>query len=71
MASDGRGTIYIPFEDWFKFVSKYGPDFAEAEVRYSLPKYGDGEIAVDYAYSTECAPETWADCPEWLKGERE
>lgn len=68
MAYDGVGKIYIAAEDWCEFLARYAPGSRSAEIRYSQPRIENGDLVVDYAFSTESAPESWVNPPDWLKG---
>jgi hypothetical protein len=63
VAHDGQGTIYIPLEEFWAFVRKYAPGDGAEEVRFGVPRATDGDIEIDYAFSTECAPEGWSKKP--------
>jgi hypothetical protein len=65
--SDGTGSIYISAEDWAVFLAHYNPVQQRGFMRYSPPRIENGVLVVDYAFSTECEPETWAKPPSWLK----
>ena len=69
MAHDGTGTVYIPLEEFWKFVHEYMPDLKGAEVAYGVPRVKDdgGDLEIDYAFSTECAPSDWAKTPDAVK----
>ncbi len=75
MGSDGKGTIYIPLEEFWAFVAKYAPNgvIGAGEIRYGVPRVnkGAGDLEVSYAFSTDCAPESWGEKPpavtEWEK----
>jgi len=72
MAYDGNGTIYIPCEDFMVFLKKQAPDIFKdgAEYQFNLDdiRFRDGEIQIDYAFSTtEVHPMDWANPPEWIR----
>ena len=72
MASNGQGTIYIPLDEFWSFVAQYAPKHG-GEVLYGLPRItaGGEDLEVDYAFSTECHPDTWAAKPpavlQWVE----
>ena len=67
MASDGEGTIRIPFDEFYKFVLGYAPKIADAETLIGIPRFEADDVVIDYAWSTSCHPAEWANEPEVLK----
>lgn len=65
MAHDGEGKIYIPLEDFWKFVQGYVPQ-SDAETVFGVPQFTDEDVVVDYAFSTECNPAEWVKKPKAL-----
>jgi hypothetical protein len=72
MGFDSTGKIYIPISDFLTFVQKYFPD---GMINTGYLTVGNGkagitftetDVEVDYAMSTECAPEDWADPPGFV-----
>lgn len=67
MAHDGEGTIYIPMEELWKLVMQYAPGDGGAEIAFGVPQFPDGtqgDMTVDYAFSTEAHPSEWAKKPK-------
>ena len=64
MAHDGEGKIYIPLEEFWKFVQKWAPGDGSAEIRFGVPQFNDSDMVIDYAFSTECHPTEWAEKPK-------
>jgi hypothetical protein len=62
MASDGTGSIYIPLEEFWSFVQKYGPKF-DGESVWGVPRVVGEDLVIDYAYSSEAPPQTWKEKP--------
>jgi hypothetical protein len=62
MGADGTGTIYIPLEEFWAFAQKYGPRL-EGESVYGVPRVENDDLVIDYAFSTEAHPNTWATKP--------
>ena len=62
MASDGQGTIYIELIDFWEFVRRYSPVPDDVESLYGVPRFNrtGGDLEIDYAFSSENDPETWA-----------
>lgn len=67
MAADGTGTIYIPLEEFWTFVTKYAPDHS-GEIVFGVPRVRErgGDLEIDYAFSTDNHPSTWAEKPQAL-----
>jgi hypothetical protein len=66
VAHDGEGKIYIPMEDFWKFVHEYAPGDGSAEIIFGVPQFreADSDMVIDYAFSTECPPRDWATKPK-------
>ena len=62
MGYDAEGTIYIPAEEFWAFVSKYLPNELGGETLFGPPMITkDGvDLVVDYSLSTECHPSDWS-----------
>jgi hypothetical protein len=63
MASDGTGTLYIPMEEYQEFLRKFSPIPKESFSTYGIPRIENGDLVVDYAFSTECDPADWGTPP--------
>lgn len=63
MASDGTGAIYIPLEEVWTFIQKYGPKL-DGEIVYGVPHVVDQDLVIDYAYSSDNHPTTWVEKPK-------
>jgi len=67
MAFDAEGTVYIPMEDWVRFVTSHIPGGNGAQSIFGTPRLDGGELVVPYALSTgECHPEQWATKPRFI-----
>ena len=64
MAHDGEGKIYIPLEEFWKFVQKWAPGDGTSEIRFGVPQFTESDVVIDYAFSTEGPPEDWATPPK-------
>jgi len=65
MANDGEGTIYVPFEDYYKLLEQFAPALKHAESLVGPPRMEEGELVVDFAFSTsECHPGEWSTPPK-------
>jgi len=68
MGYDGEGNIYIPLEEFWKFVSDYYPlEKSGAEIVYGKPRIENNDLVISFAVSTDCDPRTWAEKPKALK----
>ena len=69
MAYDGVGKIYITQEQFWDFIKTLIP-CKNAEVMFGVPVFDsspNGDITIDYAFSTECWPGEWANPPDFIK----
>ena len=70
MAASYDGTIDIPLEDFWEFVSKYH-DKTSGEIAYGVPKFtkSSGYMEISFAVASEGSPSEWAVKPaavtEW------
>ena len=69
MGYDRQGTVYIPLEEFWKFVKKFHADFDKdgALIRYGNLRLANEDLEIDYAFGTEVPPEDWSEPPEFLK----
>lgn len=63
MGADGTGSIYIPLAEFWTFAQKYGPKL-DGEVVYGVPRIENDDLVIDYAFSTEAHPSSWAKKPD-------
>jgi hypothetical protein len=74
MGANGEGTIYIPLAEFWTFVEKYNPAKC-TETLFGVPRVVDEDIVIDYAFSTEDHPSSWAEKPkpasQWEKHRKE
>lgn len=67
---DAEGSIYIPLEEFWQFVSQYN-QMKGCEMLYGVPRVVGNDLVISYAASSECHPSTWAKKPvaalEWDK----
>lgn len=52
MAVAGTGTVWIPIEEFWEFVTKYMPE-DETETRFGVPRVQMNQIEIDYAFSSD------------------
>lgn len=68
MSASYEGTIDIPLEDFWEFVSKYH-DKTSGEVAYGVPKFHPGYMEISFAVGSDGHPSDWATKPaavtEW------
>lgn len=66
MACDGEGKIYIPVEEFRAFVRKYANFPSGHFVVFGVPDTNgdEGDIVIDYAFSTDTDPHEWATPPK-------
>jgi hypothetical protein len=68
MGYDGQGTVYIPLEEFWKFVKKFHPTMDEAMVRYANEvRIQNEDLEIDFAFGTETDPLDWSEPPKFLK----
>lgn len=66
MGYDGIGRIYIPAEDFWKFVMSY-VESGSAEIAFGKDlQFVDGELVIKYAMSTSDYPTQWVRPPDFL-----
>lgn len=74
MSRTYEGVIEIPLEEFWAFVSKYGPSDSD-EIRYGVPRANrqNATIEIDYAGDSDGCPECWLVKPiaitQWEKEE--
>jgi len=64
-----RGEVWIPREEWARFVLSFvstGP----AEVSLGPPSVNGNDIVVPYAANTECHPSQESVPPEWCNTDK-
>jgi hypothetical protein len=66
MAYDGEGTLYIPLEEFWMWVQQYHPNL-KCEIAYGVPRFVDGDLVIDYAFSSDTDPRSWAKKPKCLE----
>lgn len=59
-----RGEVWIPLDEWARFVLSFVSTGA-AEVSLGPPSINGDDVVVPYAANTECHPSQEAVPPEW------
>jgi hypothetical protein len=65
--TDGVGTIYIDGNEWNEIIFKLAPFLKGTEFSIGPIRKSGDIVQIEYAFSEECHPSTWAQPPEWLK----
>ena len=63
MAYNGEGTIFIPLDEFWEFVSRYH-DFKGAATVFGVPRVESNDLVIDFAFSTGSDPNAWPQKPK-------
>jgi hypothetical protein len=69
MGYTAEGTIEIPLEEFWDFVTKNYSPTNNDEIRFGVPRVNKSNqvLEIDFAFSNDTSPDNWSVKPDCLK----